>query len=248
MPHPGRGRGRGGREGGRNRGRGKGPRSSKSTKTEELKFGTQNPNKPQTATYTTVKDAILERIQRDYKHGYDTAKSLREGQKIDLTSEKPQRQLVTGTDGAAKIAQDGMDIEYQLELKCWMDRNNTLDNNLRKAYSLIFTSYCTKEMQRRVKDHIDFESTIRDDPIELLTAIRTLTHDPVRARYPFASAFDAISRAVNLKQQKHENLHDYVECAKQQCDVLKQHLGKDIFHTFVESTEEYRKTTDVAAK
>ncbi len=48
-----------------------------------------------------------------------------------------------------------------------------------KAYALIFDNYCNRTMQVHVEEHKDFESKIRDDPIELLKAIQILMHAPI---------------------------------------------------------------------
>ena len=48
-----------------------------------------------------------------------------------------------------------------------------------------------------------------------------LMHDPVRARYPYASLNDAIMRILNLKQQDGDYLTDCVKRFKQSCDLLK---------------------------
>ena len=46
------------------------------------------------------------------------------------------------------------------------EREDTLNENLLKAYALIFSNYCSKTIQNRIEEHPDFESVIRDDPIE----------------------------------------------------------------------------------
>ena len=65
-------------------------------------------------------------------------------------------------------------------------------------------------------------------------------HDTVRACYPYALLFDAITRLLNMRQQDHEHLNDYVKRFKQVRDVLRSHIGTDILHRFVENTEEYQ--------
>jgi hypothetical protein len=92
-----------------------------------------------------------------------------------------------------------MDILYQAELQRYLDRNDTLEQNLNKAYALIFSTYCNKTMQNHIEEHLDYESTIQDDPIELLTEIKVLTHDPIRAKYPFASLTEALIRLMHIK-------------------------------------------------
>ena len=43
----------------------------------------------QLMTYTTVKDHIVQFVQKTYKNGQDIAISLRNLQKMDLTGERP---------------------------------------------------------------------------------------------------------------------------------------------------------------
>ena len=52
--------------------------------------------------------------------------------------------------------------------------------------------YCDKKIKERIEAHPDFENTIQDNPIELLKYIKVLMHDPVRARYPYASLTDTL--------------------------------------------------------
>ena len=79
---------------------------------------------------------------------------------------------MTLTDAAkAKSDIDGKDIDYQAKLTRFLAREDTLNENLLKAYALIFSNYCSKTIQNRIEEHPDFESVIRDDPIELLKAI-----------------------------------------------------------------------------
>ena len=40
-------------------------------------------------------------------------------------------------------------------------------------------------------------------------------HDPVRAKYPYASLTEAVARTLNIKQMENENLIDYVKRFKQ---------------------------------
>ena len=85
------------------------------------------------------------------------------------------------------MEQQGLDINYQAELKRFLNQKDQLDQNLYKAYLLIFSTYCNKTMQNRIEEHPDYDTKILDDPIELLRKIWVLMHDPLRAKYQFAS-------------------------------------------------------------
>jgi hypothetical protein len=60
--------------------------------------------------------------------------------------------------------------------------------------------------------HPEFDNKIKNDPIELLKAIEILIIDPVRARYPYASMTESITRLMTCRhQQENESLTDYVK-------------------------------------
>ena len=85
----------------------------------------------QTVTYDTVKEEIVQFVQKTYKHGQDITVSLRDGTKKDLTPLIPVRRQSTATDPAARTSeQTGMDIMYQAELERYLERKDTLEHNL----------------------------------------------------------------------------------------------------------------------
>jgi hypothetical protein len=72
-------------------------------------------------------------------------------------------------------------------------------------YALTYSTYCNKTMQNWIEEHPDYVMTrIRDNPIELLNKIKVLMHDPIRAKYPFASLTEAMIRMLNIKQMENE--------------------------------------------
>ena len=143
-----------------------------------------------------------------------------------------------------KMEQDGLDILCQAKITRFLEREEVLDQNLNKACALICSTYCDKTMQNRIEEHPDFESKTRDDPIEPLKAIKVLMHDPIRAKYPFASLTEAISRTLNIKQMENEGLLDHTKRFKQARDIMKSHVGKDVPDNFVENTPECRNETN----
>ena len=143
-----------------------------------------------------------------------------------------------------KIEQKGLELRYQTDYTRYCDRLDNLDQNLIKAYALIYSSYCSKIMQSRVEQHADFETVIRDDPIKLLETIQVLMHDTIRGRYPYASVTDAMRNLLFIKQQENEPLLDYAKRFKQARDVLKSHIGTKILEEFVETTREYKEEGD----
>ena len=157
----------------------------------------------------------MQNIQKSWDGGYDISKSLKDLAVINLDAEKPMRDLSTKTNAdEKKVDQEGLDIDWHEKLRIHYDREDVLKKGLKQAYSYIFSNFCTKTMRERVEEHPDF-STIENNPIELLKAIKLLMHDPVRAHYPMASMTEALCRLINIKQGVTENLVDYLKWFKQ---------------------------------
>ena len=62
-------------------------------------------------------------------------------------------------------------------------------------------------MIARLEEHPEYKTKIEDDPFEMLEAIKTLMHDPVRSQYFFASSTNVMVRTVNMKQGEKEPTH-----------------------------------------
>ena len=167
--------------------------------------------KGQLVTYATVKDNIVSFIQRSYRYGKDIAVSLRDLQKKDLSAERPTRMISNKTGDDKKLEQDGFDMIYQAEIKQFLERVRVLEDNLDKAYAFLFGTYCSKAIQSWVEEHPDYETTIRHDPIELLKTVSVLMHDTTRAKYPYASLYDAMMHLFNMSQQEQEHINDYAK-------------------------------------
>ena len=202
-------------------------------------------------TFATVKEHIVAHVQKTFRDGYEVAESLRDEEAFDMDAERPIRETsvlpnATEIQRADKvIEQEGMDMVYQAELTLFLERKGIFRQNLTKAYALIYKDYCSPTIQHRVEESEIFDSAIRNDPIELLKAIRSLMHDPLRARFPFASLTSAMTRMVTIKQEESESLLDYVKRFKQNRDITKSHIGENILDGFVETLPDYRNETDI---
>ena len=79
-----------------------------------------------------------------------------------------------------------------------------------------------------------------DDPIELLKEIKSKMYDPAHAKYEYATLTESILWFAEAKQEESESITDYTERFKQARDILRDSVGEDILHTFVEKTQEYK--------
>jgi hypothetical protein len=170
----------------------------------------------QTATYQTVKDCIIQLVQKSFRNGKDVADSIRKKDRIDMTSKIPIRRLSGATNADNRATkQEGYDILYKAEIDMYTKRKHKLEDNMNKTYSLIYLQlHCNKTIQDRIHAHPDFETKIKNDPIELLKAIEILINDPVWARYPYASVTEAMTRLMICRQLENEPLANYVKSFK----------------------------------
>jgi hypothetical protein len=65
-------------------------------------------------------------------------------------------------------------------------------------------------MRGHIDTHPDFDTTIYNNPIELLIAIKVLMYNTTRAQNPMVVMMETIGRLINIKQQE-DSLLDYVK-------------------------------------
>ena len=97
----------------------------------------------------------------------------------------------------------------------------------------------------------NFETTIKNDPIELLKAIKTLMYDSSTTRYPFMSLTDSIRDLINLKQYqtRHdgsggESVTSYMKRFKTVRDVMTKHTGTEFLESFIKQSKRYKDEPD----
>jgi hypothetical protein len=124
----------------------------------------------------------------------------------------PTRKLSQETGTDKTMEQEGFDLLYKAEIDIYTKRKHEFEDNMNKAYSLIYLQeHCNKTIQDRITGHPAFKSKIKNDPIELLKAVKILINNLVRARYPYASITESISRFMTYKQLEIESLTNNVK-------------------------------------
>jgi hypothetical protein len=117
------GRGRDGSQGRGQGGRGRGSRDNRpktynardnrpktynaSSKAPEMKFIPHGIGKEvrQTATYQTIKDYIIQLVQKSLRNGKDVADSIRKMDRIDMTSKIPIRRISGATNADNRVTE-----------------------------------------------------------------------------------------------------------------------------------------------
>jgi hypothetical protein len=78
----------------------------------------------------------------------------------------------------------------------------------------------------------------------LLKAIEILINDLVRARYPYASVTEAMTRFMTCRQLENKPLANYVKRFKSYQDSMAQNIGKDFLKDFLKNTKQYADETN----
>ena len=100
------------------------------------------------------------------------------------------------------------ELQQKDELDEAMKRRQTYNDNLYKAYALLWER-CAKSMQNKIQARKDYKTSIFNNPINLLKAIKQHSLNYQETRYEMSIIADSIRAVMNLKQKENEYLRDY---------------------------------------
>lgn len=182
----------------------------------------------QASDYEVTANFIINHIKKTYDNGIDIATALDTLTPFDTTQYKPTMQFSTQTDADAKAAEDKQfEIEHKARFAKYLKREEQYNTNCVKAYALIWER-CAKGMQSRIEARTSFRSTILNNPIELLKAVKEHAQNYQEHRYEMSIILDSIRAAVNTKQRDKESLVDYTKRFRTACEVMESHIGAPI--------------------
>jgi len=206
-----------------------------------MKFGV-NTVTTNCAPCATVHEKIATYIQKNYDCGHDIAKSICTGQLIDLDAKKPIRTLAAGNKKTKQdLIQSGLNIEFSTRVSAHVKQEQFLHSNLPKAFAYIMNDCCTGGLKNRligILDSVDCESTVRDDPLALLTAIKTCVHENAQTQHPPVTISTHWDHLLKLKQAEKEDPPSYAKHFEQQLETVKGYIGSTFTDGFAEQMPE----------
>ena len=105
----------------------------------DMKFYPHTQGRQQSYSYETIRDHIVQQVQKTFKYGQDIVQSIRDESYIDFDLKKPTRAVsIAAKDDDKKIEQEGFNMDYQMEMKRWYERAELYEQNKTKAYSTIY--------------------------------------------------------------------------------------------------------------
>ena len=92
-------------------------------------------------------------------------------------------------------------LVYEQEIKRYVDRTIEYEANKIKAYSFLHDQ-CNKAMLAKIKQCTNFATTILNNPIELLKAIKEISLNYKENKHPMRSIIEALRHLLGLKQKQ----------------------------------------------
>jgi hypothetical protein len=185
----------------------------------------------QASDFETTSEFLINYVKKTFDRGNDVAEALRILAPTDTEMWKPTLQFSASTDvNVEKQENRQYELEYKADLDEYMRRKRSYNDNLFKAYALVWER-CAKAMQNKIMAISDFETRIYNNPIELLMAVKQHALNYQETRYEMSIISDAFRAIFSVNQKESESLQDYTRRFKTAREILESHLGGPLILT-----------------
>jgi hypothetical protein len=194
----------------------------------------------QFSDFEITTEFVVNCIKKIFEYGNDIGSALKELRPINTEKWRVSMKFNDSQDALVRDQENQQyDMEYKSDYEEYKRRVNVYDNNLIKAYALLWER-CTKGMKQKIEAQVEFALTIENDPIELLKAIKVHTQHYQEHQYNMSIVLDSIRGLINTKQKEGELLQDWTKRFRIARDLLESHLGRPlIIKKIAESLPEY---------
>ena len=221
----------------------------------------------QADNHTKVTEVIIDCVRRTCVDGEDAKWALENGKPCDFDSQRPtlgtpstpppsttpkkaaKLVMKTEPDEEDEVHQQQMkEIQhvFQAEIRQFVDRKGRHRSNVNKACALIL-GQCTLGLKNKLENLQDW-TTVRDDPMEMLKAVRAITHDHQDSKRPMLSTHKSIKTLFTIKQDEKESLTEFVKRFKNARDIMEAQHGELPMTQCVASTLDSTATDDEKKK
>ena len=194
----------------------------------------------QASDYEVTTEFLINHIKKTFDYGDDISAALSNLEPHDLLPFKPTLKFSTADEPNEKEAQNK---QFEIEFKSDYDRYNirveAYKKNQGKAYAFLWER-CSKGMKDKIQSRSDYSIQIKDNPIELLKAIKQHALNYQENRYEMAIVYDAMMSLHKTCQKEGESLQDYTKRFRVAKDVMESHIGGPIILTkIIKGMKEY---------
>ena len=89
----------------------------------------------------------------------------------------------TSTDDDVKAMENILFMEeFKIGFTIYRNESKKFDGAWVKAYALIWDTYCSRDLQRTIKEMPTYENVILNNPLALLSDVETLMQTPEKAK------------------------------------------------------------------
>jgi hypothetical protein len=182
----------------------------------------------QASDFEMTSEFLVNYVKKTFDRGNDVAEALRTLTPEDTEIWKPTLHFSTEADDTTSKQENRQyKLEYKANLDKFMRRKRSYDDNLFKAYALIWER-CAKAMQNKIMARSNFEAEIYNDPIKLLNAVKEHALNYQEAGYEMSIISDAFRALFTVQQKESESLQDHTRRFKTAREILESHIGGQI--------------------
>ena len=171
------------------------------------------------SAFSTIKDHVLNEIQKNYKYGFDIVDTLRleddKGTRVpELVRATIIDEITKGNAVLMKMNKNGFNFKYVKEQKKYNKQKEIYKENKHKAYAYIM-GFCNKTMENCVMETKEFETEIRNNLFRLFEAIKQKMYGPTKSKYDYLTLTSTMRKFLLIKQEDDKTLTNYTKRFKQ---------------------------------
>ena len=185
----------------------------------------------QASDHICIANYMINHIKMTFEEDKDIAQVLEELQEVNDILLQTIMSCSTETDQTQRDQQnEAYKVIFKIPYKQWELHMRMHQNNKMKAYALLW-KHSSKAMQRKIQAKTTNESTIKDNPTEMLKVTKEHAICYKETWYEPATINDVLSSFINLKQRDNKALIDYFKKLMAARDMSKEHVGEMVmFH------------------
>ena len=203
----------------------------------------------QADNYNTTTEDIMEYFLRKYTHGLDLVQTLKALKMKDFGSEMPVLSVPSGVSDEQKAVLTDV---YKEETKYFVKRKKMLNTNIVMACGVIW-GQCTKSLRTKLEARKewnvgDAKYQIKYNAINLLKAIKQITHNYQDNKYAMESIYYSLRTIFTMKQNENENLTEFTKRFNNTFDIIETQHGELSLSAYLANRSDYKAATTKAAK
>ena len=172
--------------------------------------------------------------------------SMKDGTMITLV--RPPVLASNNPDPDLKAAEDrAYAITMASQLKSYHAREEDLRQNQPYVKSLIMTKFVTQEMEDKLRNEVNFETTLQN-PIELINRIEKFLKESYDGSYDVWNHFQQQQKLYSMRQMTSESAINWKKRFERQGKIVKEHASDGMFKDFNTTIQSYKALTNATAK